>query len=130
MEVKHNQLEELRGKNPFKLPDGYLEGLTSQIMSQIPDDTKREPKVVSMSARIRPWLYIAAACAGLLLIIRLFVSPVNQDTTVQKDASSQMQALASGELFTNMSEEDLEYLEYIENQFFDRELAETIDNME
>ncbi|MDR2233825.1 MAG: hypothetical protein LBE56_12005 [Tannerella sp.] len=130
MEVKQNQLDDLKGKNPFKAPNGYFEGLTAQIMSQIPDDTTQNTKVISMNDKMRPWLFIAAACAGLLLVFRLLISPAQNDSIKPDDASMQFQALVSGELLQDISEDDLDYLEYLENQSLDRELVEEIDNME
>ena len=93
MEMKPNKPDELKGRNPFKVPQGYMEGLTEQIMAGIPDVLPVETKVVSMRNRIRPWLYVAAAFAGLLICLKVFVNPVFQDTEQQDSDSSHLQAL-------------------------------------
>ena len=125
--MKQNKLDELKGKNPFKLPDGYFEGLTGQIMAQIPDVSPKETKVVSLFDRIRPWLYMAGVFAGLFVLLRVFMSPGVQQTEDMDDAYLYVQALVSGELLQVVSEEDMEYLEFLENQYLDRIFAEEID---
>ena len=130
METKLNKLDELKGKNPFVVPQGYMEGLTEQIMAGIPEVTHVDTKIVSMRDRIRPWLYIAAAFAGLLIFFKVFINPVSSDTNQSNNASSDLQALVSGDILQNISDDDWEYLEFIENQYLDREFAEEIDNMD
>ena len=127
MEAKWNKLDELKGENPFKVPDGYIEGLGKQIMAAIPEESYTEATVISMRDRIRPWLYIASVFVGLLIILRIFISPVSQETHQQDDTSSYFQALVSEEILQDISEDDLEYLEFIENQYLDREFAEAFD---
>jgi hypothetical protein len=129
MELKQNILDELKGKNPFKVPDGYFEGLTEQIMAQIPDASYKEPKVVSLLDRVRPWLYLAGAVAGLLLIFKVFYNPVTQGNDDQPK-ELYVQAFGSGEMLQVISEEDMEYLEFLENQYFDRLFSEEIDGFE
>lgn len=41
MKTEQNNLDRLKGKNPFTVPEGYMEGLTANIMSQLPE---REPE--------------------------------------------------------------------------------------
>ena len=130
METKLNGLDELKGKNPFKVPKGYLEGLTEQIMAGIPEVVHIEPKVVSIRDRIRPWLYLAGVFAGLLILFRVFIYPVSQDSNKSDNTPASLQALVSGDLLQVVSDDDLDYLEFIESQYIDREFAEEIDNMD
>ena len=39
MKTEQNNLDRFKGKNPFTVPDGYMEGLTANIMSQLPEKT-------------------------------------------------------------------------------------------
>jgi hypothetical protein len=130
MEMKPNKLDELKGRNPFKVPQGYMEGLTEQIMAGIPKVTPVEAKVISMRDRIRPWLYVAAVFAGLLIAFKVFIYPVSQDTAQQNNVSSNLQAVIMSDILQDITDDDLEYLEFIEDQYLDRELAEEIDNMD
>ena len=126
MEMKQNKLDDLKGKNPFKIPEGYFEGLTDQIMAQILEVSQREPKVVSLRDRLRPWLYLAAVFAGLFIFLRVLMSPFWHKTDTRDDVLY-LQALVTGEELQVISDEDLEYLEFLENQYFDRIYAEEID---
>ena len=126
--MKQNKLDELKGKNPFKLPESYFEGLTGQIMAQIPEASHKEAKVVSLRDRIRPWLYSAAVFAGLLICLRIFIMPGAQKTEDRGETYLYVQALVSDELLQVVLEEDIEYLEFMENQYFDRIFAEEIDS--
>ena len=65
MNKKENTLDRLKGKQPFRVPDGYMEGLTNRIMESLPEPPAMEAESVSLVERIRPWLYLAAVFAGL-----------------------------------------------------------------
>ena len=65
MKTEQNNLDRLKGKNPFTVPEGYMEGLTANIMSQLPErEPEEEVKKVSLMDRVRPWLYMAAVFAA------------------------------------------------------------------
>ena len=49
MKTEQNNLDRLKGKNPFTVPEGYMEGLTANIMSQLPErEPEEEVKKVSL----------------------------------------------------------------------------------
>ena len=76
MKTEQNNLDRLKGKNPFTVPKGYMEGLTANIMSQLPErEPEKEAKKVSLMDRVRPWLYMAAVFAGLGLFFKVLVGP-------------------------------------------------------
>ena len=129
MKPKLNELDYLKGKNPFKVPDGYIEELGKQIMVAIPEESFKATKVISLRDRVRPWMYLAAAFAGLLIILQIFIKPVSRDIDQPDNASVFLQAFVSDELLQIISDDDLEYLEFIENQYLDREFAEAFDNL-
>ena len=62
MMMEHNDelyLKQTVGnRNPFRVPEGYFEQLTEQVMQQLPARAKK--------VQMRPWLY-AAACSVLAL---------------------------------------------------------------
>jgi len=124
--MKQNALDEFKGKNPFKVPDGYFEGLTAQIMAQIPEESRKEAKVIPLRDKIRPWLYVAAVFVGVLICLRIVMGPYLQDTD-NRDDVLYLQALVTGEELQVISEDDMDYLEFMENQYFDRLFAEEID---
>lgn len=65
-------LKKLGKENSFKVPDGYFENLTSEVMNKLPEKEKvvfkEEP--VSTWTRLKPLLYLAAMFVGAALIIR------------------------------------------------------------
>ena len=73
MAKRINHLEEIGNKNSFKAPEGYFEGLTAKIMSQLPEKAQ-EQKTISLWERVQPWVYMAAMFAGISLMVNLFVS--------------------------------------------------------
>jgi len=65
MTNEENYLNQRIGRNnPFRVPEGYFEHFSSQMMEQLP-----ERKVRSKQVFLRPWLYAAACCAAILLTV-------------------------------------------------------------
>ena len=75
MKTEQNNLDRLKGKNPFTVPEGYMEGLTANIMSQLPERELKRGEKVSLMDRVRPWLYMAAVFAGLGLFFKFWSDP-------------------------------------------------------
>lgn len=128
MKDERNNLERLKGKNPFSVPEGYLEGLTTQIMSSLPEKPHKEiPLRVSLIERVRPWLYMAAVFAGLGLFFKaiLTILPVGESTA--SDTLLVKTEISADSLSTvEETEEDEEYLEFIEAQYTHYLLAESL----
>ena len=134
MKINNSNLDQFSKENPFKVPEGYMEGLTSQIMSQLPDKQKaEETKQISIMDRVRPWLYLAAVFAGLGLFFRAIVGIYGFGDGQQQADSLLVHNLNSPSSYTVIQEEsdyydeDEEYLEYIESQYASYILAEEID---
>lgn len=129
MEKEQNNLDRLKGKNPFTVPNGYMEDLTTNIMSQLPDKPRvEEAKKISMMDRVRPWLYMAAVFAGLGLFFKGIVSlegEKSQSDTLLVQSSNEVSDTKAA-----MLEEEDEYLEYLEAQYTDYLLAEELGNYE
>ncbi|SEF60568.1 hypothetical protein [Parabacteroides chinchillae] len=128
MKTEQNNLEQLKGKNPFSVPQGYMEGITSQIMNQLPDKPDTREKQVSMFDRIRPWLYMAAVFAGLGLFFKAIVGIQQKEENVSNPLIVKT-AVPSESLVAIQAEEDQEYLEYLEERYtdylFDQEMADS-----
>lgn len=127
MNTKENNLDRFEGKNPFTVPEGYMEGLTANIMSQLPEKSREEAKKISMMDRVRPWLYMAAVFAGLGLFFRAVVfidEPANVETLLVKtDVSAK-------DIAAKQITEDEEYLEYLETKYAGYILAEEMGDFE
>ncbi|MDR1344396.1 MAG: hypothetical protein LBJ39_03490 [Tannerellaceae bacterium] len=115
----------LKGDNPFRVPEGYMEGLVSRIMSQLPEKSLNEAsRKVAIMDYVRPWLYLAAVFAGLGLFVNLLVGKSDSDNIVVAD-SLRIQNNIYQEAFSSIrAEEDDEYLEYIESHYVDHIFAE------
>lgn len=130
MKKKQSNLDQLKGKNPFTVPQGYMEGLTSQIMSQLPEKPKQEAKIITMRERVRPWLYMAAVFAGLVLLFRAIVGITGSDGISNGTDSLLVHTTIPAGTYSAFNDEqydeDEEYLEYIENQYASYILAEEL----
>ncbi len=68
------ELKQRYGKHdPFKVPEGYFEQLHEQLMQNLPN-TQPQPlhadTKVTLMARIRPWLYMAATFVGIIFMVQ------------------------------------------------------------
>ena len=120
MDKKTYNLDNLRGKQPFSVPKGYMDGLTDRIMNQIPEKRPQaeEPLVISWADRVRPWLYLAAVFAGLGIFFKTIVGIMPQTENAEDSLLVQSERpLVSPDEIEAEQEEDLEYLEYIEMKY-------------
>ena len=91
MKEEDTLLKKLGKENSFKVPDGYFENLTSQVMNKLPEKEKvafkEEP--VSTWTRLKPLLYMAAMFVGAALIIRV-ASTEHKSVTVDEVAVTEV----------------------------------------
>ncbi|MCD8044049.1 MAG: hypothetical protein LUH10_13405 [Tannerellaceae bacterium] len=122
MKIERNNLDDLKNKNPFKVPEGYMQNLTSQVMDSLPEKVVPEATKVSLMDRMRPWMYMAAMFAGLGLFFRFFVTTPERETPAGSVyAVSDIPANNFREM---MEQENEDYLEFIESQYEGVLLAE------
>ena len=110
MKEEDKLLKKIGTENPFRVPEGYFEGFTSDLMSRLPEkektDVHREPTTWE---KVRPWLCMAARFIGAALIIRV-ASPGETVSNGQ-----QQQQIAADE-----SDIEMEYIRTaIENTMMD-----------
>jgi hypothetical protein len=104
-------LEELRDRDPFRVPEGYFEGFTETLMSRIPEKKPLAEKI-SLYTRVKPWLYMAAAFTGILVLFNVIRQP---------DNASQFDNLTNNEpIVITVPDEDEEFMEYIEDMYVDK----------
>ncbi len=80
--TSEEKIKQMVGKRePFKVPEGYFEQLTQNIMEQIPEERPATRPVVrvTMFERVKPLLYLAACFGGLMLGIGYFIGQRNID---------------------------------------------------
>ena len=132
--MKNSKLDVLKGKQPFRVPEGYMAGLTNQVMDRLPELPKEEePQSVSLMDRIRPWLYLAAVFIGMGLFFRIIVDAdksVNQASVDSLLVQSEVSEAAIEAIDADMSAEDADYLEYIEDHYNDYLFQESLTDLE
>jgi hypothetical protein len=129
METKQTKLNELKGRNPFLVPDGYLKGLTGQIMSQLPEKPREKPHLISPYDRIRPWLYLAAVFVGLIFLFKALNLPFAGDGNRSDDESLYVQVTPSDELPSALSEDNEDFLEYLEANYYNNAFTEEMEKI-
>lgn len=122
MKTSHDNLDKLKEKNPFTVPEGYLEGLTQRLMEQIPDTVQADDTPeVTWWMRVRPFFYMAGMFAGLILFFKLFFTVPDPDGGKALPADSLLvqtgSVTDSPTFYTTTTEEDREYLDYVEEQY-------------
>ena len=73
MQEEDTLLKKIGKEHSFKVPDGYFENLTSEVMNKLPEKEKVAFKEehVSTWTRLKPLFYMAAMFVGAALIIRV-----------------------------------------------------------
>jgi len=111
---KENIVEELRGRQPFRVPDGYFESLTDEFMRSLPKKAKPETKVISFYDRVKPWLYIAAVFTGIIILFNIYY---------KTSAISEKEKSALTSIIFNVEEgdgDDEDFLEFFEEMYVDK----------
>ena len=115
VEIKNYELDRLMERQPFRVPEGYIEGFTDDFMRRLPKrSTLTETKVISFYDRLKPWLYIAASFIGLVVLFNIFSKGegmvMNQDS-----GSSNANAVLESVFIDN--DEDAEFLDFLEGSY-------------
>ena len=106
MKKEENNLDRLKGTNPFTVPEGYMEGLTERIMSQLPEKPEERAKRISLMDRV-----------GLGLFFKAIVGINGSDGSTASDSLLVRTEVPTTALDAIEAEEDEEYLEYLEVQY-------------
>ena len=127
--VKENRLDRLKGKQPFRVPDGYMEGLTNRIMESLPEPPVMEAESVSLVERIRPWLYLAAVFAGMGLFFKAIIGVDSAREDTLSDTllvRSEVPSASLEAIESEAAQEEADYLEYIEERYANYLLRESL----
>ena len=97
--------KELGTENPFRVPEGYFEGFTSDLMSRLPEKEKSDVfRTPTLWEKVRPWVYMAAMFVGAALIIRVASSRVDVPTNGQQPHMAE-----------EMTDSEMEYIDAVIN---------------
>ena len=129
MNKKENTLDRLKGKQPFRVPDGYMEGLTNRIMESLPEPPVMEAESVALVERIRPWLYLAAVFAGMGLFFKAIIGVDSAREDTLSDTllvRSEVPSASLEAIESEAAQEEADYLEYIEERYANYLLRESL----
>ena len=117
MKEMNSNLDKFKGDNPFKTPQGYMDGLNNLIMSQLPVKESKKAIQITFAQRVRPWLYLAAVFVGLGLFFKLVIGSDYIGKQNSSDSLYVQSSVSEGTMSALSSAEDKEYQEYIENKY-------------
>ncbi len=112
MNKRYDKIEEAGKKSPFKVPEGYFEGLTDQIMDRLSEVEVEQPKIPSAWDRMKPWIYMAAMFVGIALIFKMFNGDSNQTDKLTVSNNIQQKLPVS----FNEREIDEDVYDYLESE--------------
>jgi hypothetical protein len=66
------KIDEREPRRPFRVPEGYFDNLTQDIMAALPQQESIYSTTIKVTPwmRIRPYIYAAAAFAGIFFCIK------------------------------------------------------------
>ncbi|MDR1381319.1 MAG: hypothetical protein LBJ47_07550 [Tannerella sp.] len=122
-----DRLKEFKDRNPFRIPDGYFENFAENMTNRLPDVPAKQPDVISLYDRVKPWLYMAAAFAGLVILFNVLNRTA--ETPLDDNGSPEKTTMPVSSLYPESeADENDEFLEYIEDMYTDKYALSYIDD--
>jgi negative regulator of sigma E activity len=88
-------------KNPFTVPDGYFDTLTTRVMANIPENEVRMMAAQHDKHSSRKWWRVAAAAAAVVVAVFGVELYMQHDDKVAKTENVAVQAPAAGSADAN-----------------------------
>lgn len=116
-----------RDTEPFRVPDGYFEGLTNRILSTLPDPSADapQPPTVSLMEKVKPLIYLAAAFLGMVLLFKGLSALRPADRTTERPLYVQHATTPSA-----AADDEADFLDYLEAQYADLFFSDDINEWE
>lgn len=116
-----------RDTEPFRVPDGYFEGLTNRILSALPDPLADapQPPTVSLMEKVKPLIYLAAAFLGMVLLFKGLSALRPADRTTEQTLYVQHATTPSA-----AADDEADFLDYLEAQYADLFFSDDINEWE
>lgn len=87
MKEEKELFQKIGKENPFKVPEGYFENLTQQVMERLPEKEPQPTQEISMWERVKPWAYMAAMFVGLMFTVQVFIGKQDRQTVPSENVS-------------------------------------------
>ena len=99
------KIDEREARRPFTVPEGYFENLTQNIMASLPEQESIYSTTIKVTPwmRIRPYLYAAAAFAGIFFCIKAAVG-INSRNNASEVAQTEETPIYSDEYIDSFLE--------------------------
>lgn len=111
----------------FRTPENYFDHFSAKILEQI---QKEEPKVISIFARKKSWIYAAAAILVLALIIPVYLYyqnvPAEIDQTTLENYITYHSTFSDADLANLLDEQDIQKIKIdlnIDDKSIENELS-------
>lgn len=116
MNTDKTSLENIDKKNPFKVPEGYFDNLTTRIMDSLPDTRSDDIPAranIGVWKKVTPWIYMAAMLCGIAFGIRLYVGYDQNDSFLSASHPKQEAVPVSEEDILISGVSNFELFEYL-----------------
>ena len=117
--------------DPFRVPEGYFEGLTDRILSALPDPSADapQPPTVSLVEKVKPLIYLAAAFLGMVLLFKGLSALRPADRTTERPLYVQ-HATTPSTTPSAAADDEADFLDYLEAQYADLFFSDDINEWE
>ena len=115
--------------DPFRVPEGYFEGLTDRIMAALPEPSAEatQPPTVSLMDKVKPLLYLAASFLGMMLLFKGLSALRPADRAAERTLFVQHATTAYP---TVLTDDEADFLDYLEAQYADLFFSDNINEWE
>jgi hypothetical protein len=129
MESNMGKIDELMGRKPFRVPEGYFENFTEKMMSQLPEKQVRpRGEKVRLFERARYWLAVAAVFIGFVTIFSVYEKKAG-NTYSDKDMIVKNISFQTVSKLNKDSYFETDFLDYLAEECFKYNAEEFIDNL-
>jgi hypothetical protein len=114
MKEEDKLIEKFGKKNQFKVPEGYFENFTNNLMDKLPPkEIGPEPKITTWQ-RIKPWIYMTAMFCGLMLSVKVIIEkPENENSTLTEKSTDEFSDAELEIMIDNTMTDDYSLYTYI-----------------
>ncbi len=98
MDTKKSQLNKIGKTNSFKVPEGYFEHFSEDLMSQLPERTVEEPQTLTLWDKLKPWAYMAAMFVGIMLMFKVFSGSPKESGLAQNSTEKGIEVVSDHEV--------------------------------
>ncbi len=101
--IKETENKPIERKNPFKVPDGYFDTLTTRVMENIPENQVRMiPVQNDHHVSKKWWRVVAAAAAVVVAVFGVGLYMQHDDNATQVKTAAVQQSSSSATTETNI----------------------------